>query len=66
MFSDVEEAMEIFMDNFSVYGSGFEKCLEKFRNTTSEVPRQELSFELGKMSFHGNKGYCLRAQDFYI
>ena len=29
MFSDlVEEDMEIFMDDFSVYGSSFEKCLE--------------------------------------
>ena len=29
IFSDlVEEAMEIFMDNFSVYGSSFENCLE--------------------------------------
>ena len=29
MFSDlVEEAMEIFMDDFSVYGSSFENCLE--------------------------------------
>ena len=29
MFSDlVEEAMEIFMDDFSLYGSSFEKCLE--------------------------------------
>ena len=24
----VEEAMEIFMDDFLVYGSNFEKCLE--------------------------------------
>ena len=29
MFSDlVEEAMEIFMDDFSIYGSSFENCLE--------------------------------------
>ena len=29
MFSDlVEESMKIFMDDFSVYGSCFEKCLE--------------------------------------
>ena len=29
MFSDlVEEAMKIFMDDFLVYGSSFEKCLE--------------------------------------
>ena len=30
MFSDlVEKAMEIFMDDFSIYGSSFENCLEK-------------------------------------
>ena len=29
MFSDlVEEAMEIFMDDFSIYGSSFEKFLK--------------------------------------
>ena len=29
IFSDlVEKAMEIFMDDFSVYGSSFENCLE--------------------------------------
>ena len=56
--------MEIFMDDFLVYGSSFEKCLEKFENSTSEVPRQEISFELEKMSFHGNRGYCLGEQDF--
>ena len=29
MFSDlVEKAMEIFMDDFSIYGSSFENCLE--------------------------------------
>ena len=53
--------MEIFMDDFSIYGSSFEKCLENFGNNTSEVPRQEFSFELGKRSFHGNIGYCLGA-----
>ena len=30
IFSDlVDEAMEIFMDDFSIYGSSFENCLEK-------------------------------------
>ena len=29
MFLDlIEEAMEIFMDDFSIYGSSFEKCLK--------------------------------------
>ena len=65
MFSNlVEEAIEIFMDDFSVYGSSFEKCLENLE-TTSEVLRQEFSLKLGKMPFHGNRGYCLGAQYFY-
>ena len=60
MFSElVEEAMEIFMDEFSVYGSSFEYCLKRFRDYTSEVPRQEFSSELGKMSFYGKRKNCL-------
>ena len=55
MFSDlVEQTMEIFMDDFSIYGSSF-------GNSTSKVQRQKSSYELGKMSFHGNIRYCLRA-----
>ena len=38
--------------------------LRNFGNSTSEVSRQEFSFELGKMSHHGNIGYYLRAKDF--
>ena len=65
MFFDlVEEAMEIFMDDFSVYGSSFENCLEILENSTSDVSRQKSSFKLGKMSFHGNRRYCLGTQDF--
>ena len=49
IFSDlVEEAMEIFMDDFSMYGSSFEHCLKNLE-TNSEVPRQEFSSELGEM-----------------
>ena len=51
IFSDlVEEVMEIFMDDFSVYGSSFEDCLKNLETVT----RQESNFKLGKMSFHGN------------
>ena len=36
MFSDLaEEVLEIFMDDFTVYGSNFEHCLQKFGNSTS-------------------------------
>ena len=45
MFSDLaEDVMEIFMDDFTVYGSSFEHCLQKFGDSTSQVPRQEPSF----------------------
>ena len=36
---------------------------KKFRNSTSEVSIQKSSFELGEMSFYGNKRYCLGTQD---
>ena len=55
IFSDlVEEVIEIFMDDFSVYGSSFEDCLKKLETVLSKVLRQKSSFKLGKMSFHGN------------
>ena len=50
----VEEVMEIFMDDFSIYGSSFEDCLKKLEIVLSKVPRQKSSFKLGKMQFHGN------------
>ena len=63
IFSDlVEEVMEIFMDDFTVYGSSFEQCLH--RDSTSKVQGQESSSELGKMSFYGYRRNCLGAHDF--
>ena len=58
----VEEAMEIFIDEFSVYRSSFKHCLKKSRDCTIKVSRQEFSSELGKMSFHGNRRNCLGTQ----
>ena len=31
----------------------------KFGNSTLDVSRQEFNLKLGKISFHGNRGYCL-------
>ena len=54
MFSDlVEEVMEIFINDFTVYGS-----TAKFGDSTSQVPRKEPSSELGKMPFHGDRRHC--------
>ena len=44
MFSDlVEEAMEIFMDDFSVYGSSFEKCLENLETVLQRCQDKNLA-----------------------
>ena len=59
MFSDlVEEVMEIFMDDFTVYGSSFEQFLKNLETSASKMPRQIASTELGKMPFYGNRRYC--------
>ena len=63
MFSDlVEEAMEIFMDVVSVYGSSFEICLKILETVLQRCQNKNLALNWEKkMSFHGNRRYCLRA-----
>ena len=44
IFSDlVEEAMEIFMDDFSVYGSSFENCLENLETVLQRCQDKNLA-----------------------
>ena len=43
MFSDLVEAMEIFMDDFSVYGSSFENCLENLETVLQRCQDKNLS-----------------------
>ena len=52
MFSDlVEEAMEIFMDDFSVYGSSFEKCLENLETVLQMCQDKNLAVNWEKSDF---------------
>ena len=52
MFSDlVEEAMEIFMDDFSVYGSSFEKCLENLETVLQRCQDKNLALNWEKCHF---------------
>ena len=63
-FSDlVEETMEIFIDDFLVYGSSFEKCLENFETVLQRCQDKNLSLNCFKNPFYGKRGYCLEAQD---
>ena len=51
-FSDlVEEAMEIFMDDFSVYGSSFENCLENLETILQRCQDKNLSLNWEKCHF---------------
>ena len=52
MFSNfVEEAMEIFMNDFSVYGSSFEKCLENLETILQRCQEKNLALNLEKCHF---------------
>ena len=52
MFADlVEEAMEIFMDDFSVYGSSFEDCLEILETVLQRCQDTNLALNWEKCHF---------------
>ena len=52
MFSDlVEEVMEIFMDDFTVYGSSFEKCLNNLETVLQRCKDKQLALNWEKYHF---------------
>ena len=60
MFSDlVEEAIEIFMDDFSVYGSSFENCLENLKTVLQRCQDKNLALNWEKCHFMVTEGIVL-------
>ena len=60
MFSDlVEEAMDIFMDDFSVYGSNFENCLENLEVVLQRCQDKNLALNWEKCHFMVTEGIAL-------
>ena len=60
MFSDlVEEAMEIFIDDFLVYGFSFEHCLKKLETLLQRCQDKNLALNLEKCHFMVTKGIVL-------
>ena len=60
MFSDlVEEAMEIFMDDFSVYGSNFDNCLENLETVLQRCQDKNLALNWEKCHFMVTEGIVL-------
>ena len=60
IFSDlVEEVMEIFMDDFSVYGSIFEDCLKNIETVLQRCQDKNLALNWGKCHFMVTEGIVL-------
>ena len=60
MFSDlVEEAMEIFMDDLSVYGSSFEHCVENLETVLQRYQDKILALNWEKCHFMVTEGIVL-------
>ena len=60
MFSDLgEEAMEIFMDDFSVYGFSFENCLENLETVLQRCQEKNLALNWEKCHFMVTKAIVL-------
>ena len=56
IFSDfIEESMEVFMDNFSVFGPSFDACLEHLKRILDVCVKKRLV--LSWESFHGKRRY---------
>ena len=61
IFSDlVEEAMDIFMDDLSVYGSGFEHCLKNLEIVLQRCQDKNLALNWEKCHFMVTEGIVLK------
>ena len=60
IFSDlVEEVMEIFMDDFTVYGSSFDQCLKNLETVLQRCQDKQLALNWEKCHFMGTEGIVL-------
>ena len=61
IFSDlIEEIMDVFMDNFSVYGSSFKVCLENLEQVLTQCEETNLILNWEKYYFMVKEGIILR------
>ena len=54
-FDFVEEVMEIFMDDFSIYGSSFEDCLKNIGTVLQRCQDKNLALNWEKCHFMGTR-----------
>ncbi|GJU90206.1 reverse transcriptase domain-containing protein [Tanacetum coccineum] len=61
----IEETMEVFMDDFSVFEDSFSSCLSHLDKMLN-VRRHQSCSKLGEVPLHGQGGHCPRPKDFEI
>ena len=67
MFSNLaEKVMEIFMDDFTVYGSNFEHCLQNFRTILHRCQDKNLALNWEKCHFMATEGIVLGHRIFVV
>ena len=62
----VEEAMEIFIDDFSVYGSSFEHCLKNLETVLYKCQDKNLAMNWEKCHFMVTKGIIFEHKIFAV
>ncbi|RDY13913.1 Retrovirus-related Pol polyprotein from transposon 17.6, partial [Mucuna pruriens] len=66
IFSDLlQDCMEVFMDDFTVYADSFEACLSNLSKVLKRCIDTNLVLNFEKMSFHGDRGNSVGTSGFY-
>ncbi|KAI3776920.1 hypothetical protein L1987_46711 [Smallanthus sonchifolius] len=60
----IEDSMEVFMDDFSIFRSSFDHCLESLEKMMACYEETNLVLNWEKMPLYGARGHCARASDF--
>ena len=65
IFSDfLESCIEVFMDDFTFYGSSFDACLDSLDRVLNRCIETNLVLNFEKMSLHGRTRYSFRTYNF--
>src|ERR1043165_9154398 len=54
-----EEIVEVFMDDFSVYGTSFDHCLHNLNKVLQRCEEKKFGAKLGEVPLHVNEGIVL-------
>ena len=57
----IEDIMEVFMDDFSIFGDSFDLCLRNLECVLNHCEGTNLVLNWEKMSLYGARRYSVRA-----